>query len=47
MSCPAYGKECHSCGRKHHFSKYCKADAFKKKKVHAVEEEPKEFFGKN
>ena len=44
MSCPAYGKECHNCGKKNHFSKYCKADAFKKKKVHAVEEEPKEFF---
>ena len=44
MSCPAYGKECHNCEKNNHFSKYCKADAFNKKKVNAVEEEPKEFF---
>ncbi|KAK0144846.1 hypothetical protein N1851_016586 [Merluccius polli] len=33
MSCPAYGKECHNCGKKNHFSKYCKADAFKKRTI--------------
>lgn len=43
-SCPAYGKICHNCGKNNHFSKCCKMEAVKKKKVHAVEEEPEEFF---
>ena len=25
--CPAYGKECHKCGRKNHFSKMCKSES--------------------
>ena len=32
MRCPAYGKTCHKCGGKNHFSKCCKST----KKIHSV-----------
>ena len=25
--CPAFGKECHKCGHKNHFSKMCKSES--------------------
>ena len=42
-SCPAYGKSCNTCGKNNQFSKCCRADKDKgkkiKKKVYAVEED--------
>lgn len=35
--CPAYGKECHACGMKNHFSRVCRQQ--KQPKVHHIEEE--------
>ena len=42
-SCPAYGKTCNNCNKMNHYARCCMAGDTKRK-VHTVDEEPKELF---
>ena len=45
QSCPAKGKECHNCGKKGHFAKYCKSAKKEVKNVVNLEASKKNLGG--
>ena len=43
QSCPATGKECHNCGKRGHFAKYCKSAKQEVKNITKVQESTSNF----
>ena len=44
--CPAFGKECHKCGRKNHFSKMCRSQGSSKSESKRNSRKPRQANGK-